>query len=127
MTKGKNFSGQVTPSTIDTEYESCNFTQEQPVGVGGNMQGVRLFPGDDTPRTFTRCNMTNCEPPPGSAVTDCNLTVVERNLPGAASETLTIDGESLAVERHINRIHGRFNPDTWTYDYHPVPIDREAD
>lgn len=126
MTKGKNFSGQVTPGIVDTEYESCNFTQSQPVDVGGNMQGVRLFPGDDTPRTFTRCNMTNCEPPPGSTLTDCNTTIRENYLP-SSPDTLTIDGVENTIEHHINRIHGRFNPETWGYDYHPTPVDKEVD
>ncbi len=127
MTYGKNFAGQPTPGIVDTEYGFCNFSQPQPIDVAGNMQGVRLFPGDDTPRMFTRCNLTNCEPPPGSTVTDCNMTVSEKYLLSATFETITIDGASQTVEHHINRIHGRFNPDTWVYDYHAIPIDKETD
>ena len=125
MTRNKNFNGQPTPSIIDTGYEFCNFSQPQPVDVGGKMQGVRLFPGDDTPRTFINCNMTNCEPPPGSTLTGCNTTIVEKNILSGASDKITIDGVNIVEEHHINRIHGRFNPDTQKYDYHPSPIDKE--
>ena len=44
-TKGKNFSGQVTPNIIDNEYHECNFMIRQPDEVDGKKTGVPLFEG----------------------------------------------------------------------------------
>ncbi len=78
MTEKKNFSGQTTPKIKDTEYRNCNFSQPDCVDDAGKMRGVRIFPGDDTPRTFIGCNMVNCEPPLGSTQIDCNNAIVRR-------------------------------------------------
>lgn len=97
----KNFSGQATPSIIDIEYQRCNFAQILPdpnvVNDPNEPARVRLFPGDDTPRTFIRCNLVNCEVPPGSTVVKCNTSIVVPNrLIG--SITVTVDGSSSSVE-----------------------------
>ena len=91
----RNFSGQATPSVIDTEYMRCNFAQSLPDPNLPNR--VRIFPGDDTPRTFIRCNLVNCEVPPGSTVTKCNTSIVAPNML-IGSITVTIDGKSDSVE-----------------------------
>lgn len=78
MTEKENFSSQVTPKIKDKEYQNCNFGQPDCVEVAGKMRGVRIFPGDDTARTFIGCNMVNCEPPPGSTQIDCNNAIIRR-------------------------------------------------
>ena len=125
MTERKNFFGQPTPSIIDTEYRDCNFSQPQPVDSGGGVfVGVRLFPGDDSARTFVSCNLGNAEVPPGSTVTGCNTAIVERGVL-SRTETITIDGESTDIEYHKNVVHGR-----WTssgYEYKGTPDEYEVD
>lgn len=126
MTAGKNFSGQPTPSIIDTEYRWCNFSQPAPISVGGKKRGVRLFPGDDTPRTFVNCGMTNAEPPPGSTVTNC-LTCIKEHAKVTSADTITIDGVSETVEHHSDFVHGRFDPATGKYIDLPVPEEQVID
>ena len=94
MTERKNFSGQATPSIIDTEYQRCNFSQTLPDPNLPNR--VRIFPGDDTPRTFFRCNLVNCEVPPGSTVIKCNTSIVAPNML-IGSITVTVDGKSSSI------------------------------
>ena len=95
VTESKNFSGQATPSIIDTEYQRCNFAQVLPDPNLPNR--VRLFPGDDTPRTFFRCNLVNCEVPPDSTVIKCNTSIVAPNML-IGSITVTVDGRSSSIE-----------------------------
>ena len=95
VTERKNFSGQATPSIIDMEYQRCNFAQTLPDPNLPNR--VRIFPGDDTPRTFFRCNLVNCEVPPGSTVTKCNTSIVASNML-IGSITITVDGNSSSIE-----------------------------
>ncbi len=120
MIVGKNFSGQPTPSIIDTEYHWCNFSQPAPIDVEGSKRGVRLFPDDDTPRTFVNCGMMNAEPPPGSTMTDC-LTCIKEREKVTSTDTITIDGVSETVEHHSDFVHGRFDPATGAYEDFPVP------
>lgn len=94
FTERKNFSGQVTPSIVDTEYRQCNFSQALPDPNLPNR--VRIFPGDDTPRTFFRCNLVNCEVPPGSTVIKCNTSIVAPNML-IGSITVTVDGKSSSI------------------------------
>jgi len=96
MIKEKNYSNQLTPSDIDTEYQNCNFSQQGETDGGSGWQPVRIFPGDDTPRTFIECNLGNAIPPPNSILTRCNTTIIERNRGNA--------------DHH----HGRMNPVTFT-------------
>lgn len=114
MTERENFSGQVPPLIIDDEYRNCNFSQPQPLDVGGLKRGVVIFEADTTPRTFVDCNMTNCEPPPGSICTNCNLTIAERNV-ATTTETVTIDGEDIVLQHHSNFIHGHYDSVAETY------------
>lgn len=82
MTERRNFSFEQTPSIIDTEYVDCNFTQA--------VAHTRLFPGDDTPRTFIDCNLKNCDLGPGST-RDGGLHGHSVRDP-VNDETVTIDG-----------------------------------
>ena len=114
MTEGKNFSGQPTPSIIDDHYRRCNFAQPAPVDSGGGVYvGVRLFPGDDTPPTFQRCNLANCEPPPGSTVVDCMTALI------TSSDTTTdiiVDSNTIATA--VETAHeavGRWTPGGYVY------------
>lgn len=99
-TERKNFSGQTTPSVIDVEYRNCNFSQELPDPNLPNK--VRIFPGDDTPRTFVRCNLVNCEVPPASTVTSCNTSIVARNML-IGSIIVTVDGKSSSIDFYGNK------------------------
>ncbi len=96
----KNFSGQATPSIIDPNYIRCNFAQTLPdpnvVNGPNEPDRVRIFPGDDTPRTFFRCNLVNCEVPPGSTVIKCNTSIVAPNML-IGSITVTVDGKSSSI------------------------------
>lgn len=114
MTKGKNFSGQLTPSIIDTHYERCNFSHYNCIDDGGQKKGVRIFPGDDTPRTFENCNLVNVEVPPGSACIKCNRTIRENNLV-ANINTITIDGFDIEVKEYENRIYGKATDSGYDY------------
>ena len=117
MTKNKNFSKGTTPRIIDTEYVFCNFMQPQPTLVDGKWQGTRIFPGDDTPRTFRSCNLVNCEVPPGSTVIDCNTAIVQRD---AAA---TVRGE----QKPVCVVHGRYlDPNTIEYKDTVDIIDKET-
>lgn len=124
MISNKNFSN-ADPTTLpaDTEYENCNFTQRVPNTSGANPVGVRLWPGDDTPRTFTNCNMVNCEPPPGSTLVNCNTSVSEYDV-FDRDETITVDGVVVST-RTFNKqvIHGKYNPETEAYEYLPTPVE----
>ena len=102
MISEKNFSN-MDPALIpvDDQYVRCNFSQEQPASTGP-LAGVRLFPGDDTPRTFTDCNLFNCEPPPGSILVRCNTWQVTTGELGPVDE-LVIDG----VVEHTTQYHDR--------------------
>ena len=107
-TERENFSGQTTPHIIDTVYRNCNFSQPQPVDVGGLKQGVRLFPGNNTLRTFIECNLVNCEPPPGSVLVQCNTTVRELG-------TADAEGDVYAT------LYGHIDNATLAYVYRPTP------
>ena len=125
MICGRNFSGQATPDAVDEVYERCNFTQPSPIEVDGRKEGMRLFPGDDTPRTFICCNLVNCELPLGSQVTDCNTTVKEVAVVTSVEE-VEVDGEVVGtIDHHSEIIHGCRTADG--YDYLPEPIEIEVD
>ena len=109
MIKEKNFSN-MDPAEIpvDTEYQRCNFSRFQPDTSGAEVVGVRLFPGDDTPRTFIDCNLMNCEPPPGSALVNCNTWIIETSIPGP-TEDLVIDGVvEHTIQYHDRTVHARY-------------------
>ena len=126
MIQRRNFSGQPTPAVIDLVYQECNFSFPEPRDVGGRKRGVRLFPDDDTPRTFIRCNLTNAEPPPGSTVVNCNTTMKETNQVRAV-ETVIVDGETLEIAFHQDVIHGRWDPASGAYVDLPVPREAPTD
>ena len=118
--KDGNFRNQATPSKIGLVYESCAFAHDLPVDDDGLMIGNRLFPGDDTPRTFINCNLVNCEPPPGSTLITTNTTIVE-NGKVVGSDDVTIDGETISTPIIENWIYGKCLADG-SYFYHPQII-----
>jgi hypothetical protein len=125
MIDRKNFCWKNNPDVatipVDTEYLMCNFARENPVDIGGGvMRGVRLFPGDDTPRVFTDCNLMNCEPPPGSTLVHCNTRMT--SAPAVAStETITLPSSTLVVEHKSIFEYGRYDPLTEAYVDLPTP------
>lgn len=120
----KNFSAtDVVDIPVDSEYVSCNFTRPQPDTGGAQPVGIRLFPGDDTPRTFRSCNLVNCELPPGSTVIDCNTAVVEYGV-FDYDETITVDTVVVSTTTYTKAVvHGRYDPVGETYVYEPTPIE----
>jgi hypothetical protein len=120
----KNFSRlDVADIPVDSEYVDCNFTRLQPDMSGAQPVGVRLFPGDDTPRTFIRCNLINCEPPPGSSVINCNTTISEYGV-FDFEETITIDTVVVSTTTHEKQVvHGRYDPVAENYVYEVAPIE----
>ena len=107
VTERKKFLNQETPSIVDTEYRDCHFAHDNPITVDGKKRGVRIFPGDDTARTFIDCNMMNVEPPPGSTVTG-GLSVIKENSVLVSSESATHDDESGTMFHYKDVIHGRY-------------------
>ena len=118
----KNFSGKTTPSIIDTTYIECNFTNFAPIG-DTTKTGVRLFPGDDTSRTFIRCNLVNCETPPGSTLNKCNTTIRETRI-YKDSDYVEIDGHSVEIENYVDKIYGRYL-ENGSYEYKDPVIEIE--
>ena len=110
MTKNKNFSGQSIPSVVDDTYYRCNFSQPQPVVYrDGSAHGVQLFPGDNTPRTFIECNLSNCKVPPGSTVENCNTAVVSKHQP-VETEEVVVDGRVVVrTTKEDNIVHGYYD------------------
>lgn len=124
MTENKNFRGQATPSIIDTEYRNCNFSTMNCLTIGGKKVGMRLFPGDDTSRTFISCNLVNCEPPPGSVLIGCN-TAIKESCVEVSSEELKIDGDTIEVKDYANICYGRYKDGGYVYKT-PVQVSCEA-
>lgn len=129
LSSGDSYTADFTvtdlPELEDHAYVECNFSQYQPVDSGGGVYvGVRLFLGDDTPRTFTDCNLSNCEAPPGSTVIGGNTAIVQRDLL-SRTETVTIDGVGVSIDHHKNVVYGRWTPGG--YDYKTTPEEFEVD
>ncbi len=115
MIKGKNFMGlEVADIPKDAEYKRCNFARRNCIDDSGVKKGARLFPGDDTPRIFTLCNMSNCEPPPGSTVVNCNCSISAKQVV-VGSDTVEIDGESITVYDYANISYGRYKDGEYVY------------
>lgn len=122
MIDGKGYRDQTTPVDIDIEYQNCIFSQSQPAELNGKKVGVRIFPNDETPRTFTRCNLVNCEPPHGSTLIKCNTSIIERKV-SVVTDTIVIDEEEIDIVEEFDYIHGRYDPETESYIYHAEPIE----
>lgn len=119
MIKSKNFQKTaIADIPKDSEYKECNFSRQNCIEDGGVKKGVRLFPGDDTPRTFIGCNLVNCEPPPGSTCTICNNAITEKQVE-MSSEDLVIDGEKIVVKEYADIIYGAYK--NGQYVYRPTP------
>lgn len=126
-----NYSGMQIPvdtrtgeQVIKETYEGDNFSQPQPVDIGGGVfRGVRLFPGDDTPRTFIHCNLLNCEVPPGSTVVKCLTAMVETGVE-VSTESIRTGGQNVIVKRRANIIHGKWTPSGYEDRSTPLVVDR---
>ena len=125
MIEDKGFRDQSIPSIVDTEYKNCSFAQAQPVEVNGLMVGVRIFPDDDTPRTFTNCNLVNCELPPNSTIIKCNTTIAVRGV-SVVTDTIVIGGETIEITEIYDYIHGRYDAETVGYIYRDSPTEVKA-
>ena len=123
MIESKNYSGNPDPSVDgETEFVRCNFSQPEPVLDGAVYVGVRLFPGDDTPRTFTNCNLVNCEVSAGSTMVKCNTTI-RRTRVQTGSDELVVDGVSIATPIYHDFIYGRqVSPGEYDYKDEPVMV-----
>lgn len=119
-TKGKGFVGQDTPRIIDSTYEQCNFMSRHVNEVDGLKVGVRLFPSDDTPRTFINCNLINREVPPGSIILGGNTAVIEYDVV-TSTDSVDIDGEIISIDNKSNFCYGRYNPETLEIEYKSAP------
>ena len=120
-TERKNFSGEVTPRILDTEYISCNFSQPQPDEIGGLKVGVRLFSGDDTVRHYQDCNLINCLLPIGSTFNNCNTAIIEYDVL-MSEDKVIIGGVTVATEQHLsNFVHGRYLQSDGSLERKPTP------
>lgn len=105
----------------DLEYRHCNFSQKTCVHENGTIRGHRLFPGDDTPRTFIRCNMCNCEPPPGSTCVQCGGTICDIAVLDSTN-IIDIDGFKIEQNTYVNILYGRFRDGVYNYKSVPQKI-----
>ncbi len=125
MIKDRNFTGVALANIpVDTIYDSCNFGRPDCIDDAGVKKGHRLFPGYDTPRTFIRCNLTNCELPPGSITSNEKNALLERDIL-LSSEDIVIDGEIITAEIRGTRTYGYYNNSNGQYETLGTPIDRE--
>lgn len=119
MTEKKLFTNQDTPSIIDTEYRNCNFGHTEAVKDNGQWKGHKLFPGDDTPRTFIDCNLINCEPPPGSTVIGGNKALIRSKVFDYAEDGIVIDGHAIVINHYKRIVLGKWTPSG--YLHYPTP------
>ena len=107
------------PLLSDRHFSQCNFTHHQAVDSGGGvMVGHRLFPAESTGITFDNCNLTNCEPPPGSTLNQVNAAIIVRDVV-TSSDTITVDGEVITLDHHSHFVHARYF--NGAYEYKPAP------
>ncbi|MCK5610254.1 hypothetical protein KAR91_50745 [Candidatus Pacearchaeota archaeon] len=122
MIEGKNYTKTaIADISKDLEYRHCNFARRNCTDDAGDKKGHRLFPGDDTPRTFIGCNMVNCEPPPGSTCIRCNGAIFEMDVV-VASDEIVIDGERIEQKDYAQIIYGRFRDGQYQYKTIPVEV-----
>ena len=125
MTRRRESFVDVDPFSLpdDVEFIECNFMRTAPDKSGADPVGTRLWPGDDTPRTFIKCNLINCEPPPASNLVRCNTFVVEYGVPDPANDDVVfVDGIEVGRRRHFKRIlYGRWNNDLQEFQHLATP------
>ena len=108
---------------MDTEYERCNFSRTNAIDSGGGvMVGVDIFPGDNTPRPFTRCNMMNVAIHPEWTIVKCNTTIREADFVDAADdfEIVLPSATILRTEKPHDLVHGRY-VQGGAIEYKPTP------
>ena len=99
------------------EHKNQNLSQQAP--------GTPLWPGDDTPRRFVDCNLTNAVPPPGSVLVGrCNTTQVDRRVE-VGTEDVTVGARTVQIKRYVNRIRGRLNRETLELEPNEVEVETD--
>ena len=123
----KNYrEGALAPDTEGLVYDGYAFCFAHP-DYTQNVDpdtpvGHRIFPDDDTPRTFVNCNLLNATPPPGSTVTGCNTTIArnERRLTNPKNAPPTEKREN--VPKYEQIIYGHTDKVTLEAVYKPKPV-----
>ena len=106
-----------------SKYEKCMFAADAPDFTGGAPTGIRIFPGDDTPRIFVECNLINREPPPGSTLIRCNTALIERDVTPSVTEdeVVEVDGEEVLRRTYVDTVYyGRYVDEGYVYEQSPV-------
>lgn len=106
--ESKNYrNGKVPP--LQEVYEGYAFCFDTADKIGAVYKPHRIFPNDNTPRTFINCNLVNAIPAPTATLINCNTSIIERNLP-----TGEMDSKGNPVFECI--VHGRTNPTNFGKD-----------
>lgn len=108
----KNYSGMLEPPVeeIVETYVHCNFSQPAAIThpVTGKKVGVPIFPGSRvvTRREFFNCNLTNCDVPAGSTVSDCNTSITTQEV---EEELIIVEGTPVSrIKKRLQVAHGRY-------------------
>lgn len=104
----------------DDVYRNVRITFSAPDKSGASPRGVRLWPGDDTPRQFIGCKLINCEPPPGSTLQDCTAVVMDYRVLDRG-DTLTVNGSVLFTDEFYKNIAYGIYDSSANYVELPVP------
>jgi len=134
MTERKNFSGQTTPSIVDTEYRECNFAVVEPIDNGdGTYSPVPIdFPEGHPPVTFEQCNLMNREMRPGDTRIGglqilkkfaYDVTVVESTRTGPRYQNGTLlpdDGSTWGNRTQTDRVFSRCVDGVWEDIQHDI-------
>ena len=123
MISNKRFSDPNPDVGNETEFFRCNFSQVSPIFNGQNWVGVPILTGQGS-CTFIKCNLVNCEVPPGSIISGCNATIKRFKVEKAVDE-IVIDGFSLgSTPFYVDIIYGIQTSPAF-YDYYETPIEIE--
>lgn len=121
----KNYSGERTPpqQEIVETYIECNFSQPAAITDpdSGKKVGVPIFPASrNTPREFSRCNLMNCDVPPGSIVDGCNTAITTQEV---EEETITVRSRQVSRIKKRNQVaHGRYVHKGTTRTHEEFPV-----
>jgi len=113
--ENQNYSGLLEPLAGDIveTYIRCNFSQPAAITdpETGKKVGVPIFPGSrEVSREFFRCNLLNCDIPPGSTVGQGKLACL------TAITTQEVEEEEILVKgimvrrikKRLRVAHGRY-------------------
>ena len=114
LVKDQSFVDQAPPKTIALAYYRCNLMQRAPMlnKKTGLYEGVLIFGGDSTPRTFIECNLINVRVPIGSVVDERSNTHIVQYDVIAGSDTSKTSIGDITQELRGMRVLGRYtSPD----------------